>query len=49
MPGSGRSLRNGSVPLCSDVEAAAVDIEADIPPGLHDDAVETWNKERSDS
>jgi hypothetical protein len=26
---------------CSDVEAAAVDLEADIPPGLDDDAVES--------
>jgi hypothetical protein len=35
---------------CSDVEAAAVDLEADIPPGLDDDAVESWNKEqRSDN
>jgi hypothetical protein len=32
------------------VEAAAVDLEADIPPGLDDDAVESWNKEqRSDN
>jgi hypothetical protein len=26
---------------CSDVEGAAVDREADIPPGLDDDAVES--------
>jgi hypothetical protein len=27
---------------CSDVEAAAVDLEADIPPVLDDDAVESF-------
>jgi hypothetical protein len=35
---------------CSDVEAAAVDLEADISPGRDNDAVESKNKEqRSDS
>jgi hypothetical protein len=35
---------------CSDVEAAAVDLDADIPPGLHEDVVESLKTEqRSDS
>jgi hypothetical protein len=28
------------------VKAAVVDLEADIPPGLDNDAVESWNKEQ---
>jgi hypothetical protein len=42
MPASGRSLRKLDLfRSCSDVEVAAVDLEADIPPGLDGDAVES--------
>jgi hypothetical protein len=40
MPRSGRGLL-ALFRSCSDVEAAAVDLEADISPGLDDDAVES--------